>query len=83
MDERSGRIYKNPSDEVIIEKQLTRLKNDEYDIVKDLPEEERPVMLALSRYLKERAKLGRTGVGIHERVAFRLGFKAGRESGRP
>lgn len=80
MEQKSGKIHINPSDDEILRKQMTRLTEMEHNLVKDLPEHERPAVIALQRYLKDRAKLGRTGIGVQEKVAFKLGFKAGRET---
>lgn len=76
MDTRTGKLYLNPSDQEIVEKQLRMLESNEYSFLKGLPEEERPVQLALHDYCKSRNRV----VTLHEKVAFRLGFEAGRKS---
>jgi hypothetical protein len=80
MDTRTGKIYMNPTDEELLQKQMTKLTQNEYDILQGLPEEERPVILALKRYEETRAENGRTNISLQEKVAFKLGFKAGKES---
>lgn len=79
MDERTGKLYIDPTDQEILDKQLRMLKNDEYDFLKGVPEEERPVMLALRDYKKTRAENGRHSISVYETVAFRLGFKAAKD----
>lgn len=79
MNERTGKLYSHPTDQEILDNQLRMLKNDEYDFLKGVSEEERPVMLALRDYKKTRAENGRHSITVHETLAFRLGFKAAKD----
>ena len=77
---KTGKIHLSPSDSALIEKQMTKLSNGEYDAIINLPEEERPRVLALRRYCQSRYDIAGRAVGIQEKNAFRLGFLAGVES---
>jgi hypothetical protein len=80
MDQKTGKIYINPGDEEILQKQLRMLKDGEYDEMKNVSEEERPVILALRDYIKSRAENGRHNISVQEKVAFRLGFQAAKKT---
>lgn len=79
MDCKTGKIYLNPTDKELIEKQLRMLESNEYSFLEGLPESERPIALALHDFVKKRAANGRANVSIQERTAFRLGFKAAQD----
>lgn len=83
MDTRTGKIYEmNVNEEELLNEQkklfneaLTKLKESEYKAIKDLPEDSRPLELALLRFIEERKKLGAPH-GIEVKNAFRLGYQS-------
>ena len=80
MNQKTGEIVKDPSAETITAKNLIPITRMEQELLSKLPELARPMQLAEMRYIEQRAQLGRKNLSITEKNAFRLGFKAGRES---
>lgn len=76
MDTRTGKIAET-TDEFAKSsgERLTRLTNQEHELMKGLPEELRPQELALRRFVEDRAKL-KAPCDANIRNGFRLGYQA-------
>lgn len=56
-------------------KRMTELSREEQIFLSDIDSDQRPIELALRRFVKSRDGLGRK-VGVFEKNAFRLGYQA-------
>jgi hypothetical protein len=74
MDTRTGKIYEMTEAEAK-EKRLTRLSPKEYQEMLGVPEEDRPVELALHRFWVERMQL-KAPFNVAIKNAFRCGYRA-------
>lgn len=81
MDTRTGKIadFEEHLKQGVPKKYLKDLTPAELEMLLHVDEKDRPVVLAVDRFIRERQKLG-APAGIEVRNAFRLGFMAGRES---